>query len=313
MYNDADVTTVTLHAALDLSMRLPDIRLAEVQVCDESSLVSSGKGWNVSRALRDLGRASVALVAVGPDQATLFAREADKRLRLVLVDPGTITRINVTLQLDAGVTHVRNSSAPVQPAFADAVEAALGPLTQPGSKVVFSGSLPPGLQPDRLQVLWRRLMSRGHAVLVDTSGPALAAAVDTSVTLIKPNVAELQQLAGHELETPGDYAAACMTICTAGVRTVLLSMGAYGGMVTSVKDGTWHVAAPLGITIVNDVGAGDAFLAGYIAAGEGVGRADALRRAVAAGSASVEQQSPGSLTRATAEELFAGLTARRLG
>jgi 1-phosphofructokinase len=304
---------VTLHAALDLTLRLPDIRVDEAQSCDESSLVSSGKGWNVSRALRALGTPSHAIVAVAEEQSALFAQEADDTLRLILVDPGHMIRINVTLRLDSGVSHIRTRSSPVPPGFLASVEAAIRPVLAPGSTVAFSGSFPPGVEPVGAQIMWRRLLDSGHPVLVDSSGPGLAAAVATGVSLVKPNHLELQQLVNRRLESLEDFAAASGEICAMGVGTVLLSMGARGGMASSVAEGTWYVEAPREVDLVNDVGAGDAFLAGYIAAaGGGATSGDRLRHAVAAGSASLELAAPASLLADRAEGLCSALTAVRL-
>ena len=113
----------------------------------------------------------------------------------------------------------------------------------------------------------------GTWVALDTSGPALSDALSQPADLlphvIKPNGEELAELTGRTLETIGDVADAAAVLLERGVRTVLVSLGADGAVL--VQDGLrLHGLAPVA-RVVNTVGAGDAFLAGYLAASHDAG------------------------------------------
>ena len=64
--------------------------------------------------------------------------------------------------------------------------------------LVASGSLPDGVPDDFYARLARMARQRGAKIVLDTSGPALAAATAEGVDLIKPNLREMRELAGSE-------------------------------------------------------------------------------------------------------------------
>ena len=127
------------------------------------------------------------------------------------------------------------------------------------------GSLPPGVPDDYYARLCRRLVSAGIRVAVDTSGPALLAAVAAGPTVVKPNREELAEAVGAPLRSVGEAVEAAQVLRAKGARDVLVSLGSDGALLVSehgVVSGDAHVAEPR-----STVGAGDALLAGYLAAG----------------------------------------------
>ena len=64
--------------------------------------------------------------------------------------------------------------------------------------LVASGSLPDGVPEDFYAQVARIAKQRGARFVLDTSGPALAAAVAEGVDLIKPNLREMRELTGSE-------------------------------------------------------------------------------------------------------------------
>jgi 1-phosphofructokinase len=97
--------------------------------------------------------------------------------------------------------------------------------------------------------------------------------------LIKPNVHELAELTGRPLRMLGDVLEAAHTVRDKGVTTVVVSLGADGAILVD-PDGAWH-ASTAPVTVRSAVGAGDAMVAGLLAA-DGHGP-EALRRGVAFG------------------------------
>jgi len=127
----------------------------------------------------------------------------------------------------------------------------------------------------------------GAKIIVDTSGPALGAALEDGVTLIKPNQNELNDYTGRKLETDDDRVGACRDLIARGwAEAVALTLGHDGAMLVT-KEQAWR-AQPMNIKAVSAVGAGDSFLGGMVAAlSEGKAWPDAFRVAMAAGTAAV--------------------------
>jgi 1-phosphofructokinase len=136
--------------------------------------------------------------------------------------------------------------------------------------------------------LCTRLVSAGLRLAVDTSGPALAAAAKAGAALLKPNREELADVVGTTLTSLGDVVDAARRLRSWGAGAVLASLGADGAVLvddSGVVIGSSPVDHPR-----SAVGAGDALLAGFLAAGA-QGSA-ALAEALAWGAAAVSL--PGS-------------------
>jgi len=100
--------------------------------------------------------------------------------------------------------------------------------------------------------------------------------------VITPNETELRILLGRTPDDPADSLDLCRELLAAGVRTVVLTRGAQGALVVSGDD---VVSVPtFAVEAVDTTGAGDSFSATLaVSLAAGLGLADAVRRATAAG------------------------------
>jgi 1-phosphofructokinase len=154
--------------------------------------------------------------------------------------------------------------------------------------IVASGSLPPGAPDDFYARLVTEVHAAGRRIAVDTSGDPLAAAIGAGPDVCKPNDEELAAIVGRPLSTFGEVVAAAQELRADGARAIVVSLGADGALLID-DTGTYHASSPPLVPLSN-VGAGDATLSGFLAAG-GEGP-EALRTAVAWGAAAVRL--PGS-------------------
>ena len=156
--------------------------------------------------------------------------------------------------------------------------------------VVASGSLPGAVPDDFYARIARIAKQRGARMMLDTSGPALAAAVAEGVDLIKPNLREMRELAGSEPADARAWEAAARDIVHSGkVAVIALTMGHLGAVLVT-RDLVLR-APPLPVVPVSAVGAGDSFLGALIwRLSSGADLADAFRQAVAAGAAALLNQ-----------------------
>ena len=278
--------TVTLNPSLDRTVELPRLAVGEVLRATGGHLHPGGKGVNVARALLANGRRAVAVLpaggAVGAQLATLLS---DEGVESVVVPIAGQTRSNVTVaETDGTVTKINEPGPRLAQDELESVVGAAVDAAGPGSWVVLCGSLPAGAAPDTYALIVRRLRDRGVRVAVDTSGPALVEAVAAGPDLVKPNAEELAEAVGRELASRADVIAAARELRDAGAGQVLVSLGADGAVLVGdeVLVGTSVAAVPR-----STVGAGDAFLAGYLAAHDDGPRA-ALASALAWGAAAVQ-------------------------
>jgi len=153
--------------------------------------------------------------------------------------------------------------------------------------VVASGSLPNGVPDDFYARVARIAKQHGAKMVLDTSGPALSAAVAEGVYLVKPNLREMRELTNSEPSSADEWENAAKTIVRSGkVAVIALTMGHLGAVLVT-RDRTLR-APPLAITPVSAVGAGDSFLGALIhGLASGADLDDAFRLAAAAGAAAL--------------------------
>jgi 1-phosphofructokinase len=310
MPDEPAVITVTLNAAVDRVIEVDGLTLGAHQAGREVSRTAGGKGVNVSRTLAALGVPSIATGFLGRDNRADF--------RAFLADPLTTdefvvlpgrTRENVTLadSRTARETHVRDAGLAVDDAALAALTRKLSRLCAPGRTAVFSGSLPPGLGPVQFVALLDVCEAAGARVAADTSGPALRPLARKRLWLIKPNVAELAELAGRDLPALDDQADAARDLL-GRIDMVLLSRGAEGAALFAADLAVVARPAPAAGPPRNTVGCGDVLLGAFLACvTKGADRREALARAVAAAAASAASPVAAAFDPRLAEDLLAAV------
>jgi len=281
------IITVTLNPSLDRTIELDRLAQGQVQRVTAARLDPGGKGVNVARALLANGvptRAVVPVAGMEGDQLVGLLKQEGVDVDVVPVLGHT--RSNITIaEADGTVTKLNEPGAPL---CADDLEALAGKVldaASPGSWVVLCGSLPPGLRAEAYATLTYRFVAAGLRVVVDTSGPAFLAALAVGPELVKPNAEELAEAVGRPLRSRSAVVAAARELQDRGARTVLVSLGAAGAILVDedVVVGESPVDEPR-----STVGAGDAFLAGFLAAQYyGASSREAFAEALAWGAAAV--------------------------
>jgi 1-phosphofructokinase len=279
------IVTVTLNPSVDRTIGIDTLRRGEVLRATTSRVDPGGKGINVARALAVHGIKSRAVVAIGGAEGRQLADLLSAvGVDVVAVPIAGAIRSNVTVvEPDGTTTKLNEPGARLTPAeVAAVVDTAVAAATG-ADWLVASGSLPPGVPATVYADLVARMAGTGTRVAVDTSGTAFAASLPAGPRLVKPNDEELAECVGEPLPTLGDVVRACHALRARGAGEVLASLGAAGAILVDGNGVTYAHARP--VTPVSSVGAGDALLAGFLAAGgEGT---DALVEAVAWGAAAV--------------------------
>jgi 1-phosphofructokinase len=281
------IVTVTLNPSLDRTIEVDSLTRGAVIRTRSARLDPGGKGVNVSRALLANGVVSTAVVPVGgPDGDQLRRMLEAEGMRVCAVPVAGHTRSNVAIAEPGGlVTKLNEPGGPLSRGELDAVATVVATEADSASWVVGCGSLPPGVPETIYAELCEAFVPAGIRVAVDTSGPALLAAVAAGPDLIKPNREELAEAVGGPVDRLSDVIEAARALRARGARTVLVSLGADGAVLVD-DDGIVAGSAPVEAPN-STVGAGDALLAGFLSAG--AKGPEALREGLAWGAAAVGQ------------------------
>ncbi|CAO3361127.1 1-phosphofructokinase [Azospirillum palustre] len=264
------VVTVTLNPAIDQTITVEALKPGSVHRAKAVRHNAGGKGVNVASCLADWGTPVIATGLLGTGNAApfeaLFQAKgiADAFIRL----PGE-TRVNIKIA-DLAANDTTDINLPGLSADAGAVdrvrETVLG-LVEPGTPVLLAGSLPEGLPADAYAALTADLAAAGARVVLDSSGAPLAAALASTGALphcIKPNRHELEDWAGRPLPTTADLLDAARDLHRRGVSVVVVSLGADGALFVDGARALHGRLPP--VQALSTVGAGDAMVAGLIAA-----------------------------------------------
>ncbi|MGW6297039.1 1-phosphofructokinase [Streptomyces sp. NPDC055058] len=285
------ILTVTPNPSLDRTYEVPSLARGEVVRATGERVDPGGKGVNVSRAVAAAGQRTVAVLPLGGAPGALVAQLLDAQgIEVAPVPVEGPTRSNIALAEADGVLTKINAPGPeLTAAEQELLLRTVHRQSEGADWIACCGSLPRGLDPSWYAELVIRAHSAGVRIALDTSGPALLAALRGQPDVVKPNAEELAEAVGRPLATVGDAAKAAGELREMGARAVLASLGADGQLLVDA-DGTWFGTARVE-TVRSNVGAGDSSLAGFLIAG---GRGpEALASAVAHGAAAV--QTPGSV------------------
>jgi 1-phosphofructokinase family hexose kinase len=285
------IVTVTLNAAFARTITVPNFQRGQRHRASQGLSLAGGKGINVARALKRLdvpvvatglagGRTGMRIVEELTAEAILndFVRIADEsRTSTAVVDPtgGSYTEIN-------------EWGPQVEPEELAMLLDKVDYLARGADFVVFSGSLPRGVEDDFYAEAIRDLNRRQVRAVLDSEGQPLRLGAEAEPYLVSPNQREAEGLVGQELNDQEDFMMALDRIADLGARNVLITgeAGCFGLFREERRRVLFRAEAPR-IEPVSAVGSGDVLLAGFLAARVGEEPLEgALRRAVAAGAAS---------------------------
>ncbi len=297
------ITTVCLNPAIDQRSSVDSLRIGEVNRLHDTRSAIGGKGISVAIVLHRLQADVNCISCVGNADSQFFSQSMERegaRFQAILV-PGSVRRnVKITDVSSHTVTELNEQGAEVNVAALAKFMDALTEQAENSRYIALSGSLPPGCGEDTYQTVMRRIPGKRWAV--DSSGAALRFALREKPFLIKPNLAELEEIVGTKLTTINAIKAAAVKLCKAGVTYAAVSLGGQGALLT---DGTKTVFAPaVPVTIQNTVGAGDSMLAGLLFGLErGETVFESLKYGMAAGAACVQ----GGSVHAFSKEVFTSL------
>lgn len=308
-----NIYTLTLAPSLDSATLTPHIYPEGKLRCTTPVFEPGGGGINVARAITHLGgKATAIFPAGGATGEHLVALLADEQVATQSVESHDWTRQNLHVHVEASGEQYRfvmPGASLNADEFRRLEEKVLA--IESGSLLVISGSLPPGVELAKLTQLLAAAQDKGIRCIVDSSGDALAAALELgNIELVKPNQKELSALAGRELTQPDDVRKAAQEIVHAGkALRVVVSLGPQGALAVDAQQCVQVVPPPM--KSQSTVGAGDSMVGAMtLKLAEGAPLEDMVRYGVAAGSAATINQGTRLCARDDTQKIYAYLSQR---
>jgi len=229
----------------------------------------AGKALNISRALAWMHTPNIAAGLWGKADYAEMMREIKplrKYLNVRLTAVPGMTRRNVTVidTKNRREMHLRSPCSLASDSALKLLRADLKRIVKPDSLCVFSGSLPSEPYLASVLSLVSACQDRGAKIILDTSGEPLRALVASGgLYLWKPNVAELQEVAGKSIrDTPAALIKSGRTLLEQA-EMILISRGAKGAILVT-KTRAWQANSISRRRVHSTVGCGDTLLAGFL-------------------------------------------------
>ena len=286
------IVTVTVNAALDRTLTVPGFQIGYRHRSSDVLALAGGKGINVARALKLLDVPVVATGLVGGRTGTRIIEELTAEAILndfVRIADESRTSTAVVEPTSGTYTEINEWGPEVTAAELEMLTEKLHYLARGADFVVLAGSLPRKVPTSFYADAIRDLARRDVRVVLDTEGEALQAGVDAAPYLVSPNQAEAEQLVGQELEDDDDFLMALDVIAERGPPNVVITLenGCFALLKVGRRTRRLRAFAPH-VEPVSVVGSGDVLVAQLLAAiVDDQSADDAIRLAVAAGTASV--------------------------
>ena len=260
----AVILVVCLNPALDVTHDVAAVDWAGVNRPGAVHDRPGGKGLNVARTLRALGADVLVTGLAGGITGAGVAGGAARARGAGRVDPDRRARPGAPSPWSTAAAAPPRSTRPAPPSArpSSRVSCTIWEALAGAARWCCPGSLPPGLPADAYADADRGGRRGRGARGAGRHGEALRLGAAAGPAMVKPNLAELEALAGRPLPAGAgaDLAAvAGARASCAGPAAVVVSLGP-DGLLAVTGDGTWQARPPAAVA-GNPTGAGDAVVA----------------------------------------------------
>jgi len=313
----AVIVTVTLNAALDRTLTVPNFQRGQRHRASQGLMLAGGKGINIARALKLLGAPVVATGLVGGRTGLRIVEELTGEAILndfVRIDDESRTSTAVVDPTAPTYTEINEWGPAVRPEELEMLLEKLAYLAQGAEAVVFAGSLPRDVDDAFYEEAIRQVNRERIRTILDSEGQPLRLGVESEPYLVSPNQNEAEGLVGQEFNEDEDFILGLEAIAERGARNVLITQesGCFALLREDRASHRYRVRAP-SIEPVSAVGSGDVLLAAFLAAHlRGEQAEDALRAAVATGTASTLEVGAGRFNQREADRLASAVEVSEL-
>lgn len=261
------IITVTLNPALDRIVQLENFKPGKLNRTDYTTIKAGGKGINVARVVKNLGKDVIAMCLLGGYTGNWIKEILKKEeVPLDITDIKSPTRENIKIVDKKARRETEiNSTTCVSVEEYRNFKKSLIKLLPEAELLIMAGSVPSGIANN----IYRQLLSLAGEynvkTILDTSGVLLkeALAGEKLPFLIKPNIHELKELLDYNIDSMDDIIKATSMLLNRGLKNVVVSLGSEGALF--INSNKRLLIQPPEIEIGSTtVGAGDAMVGGLV-------------------------------------------------
>jgi 1-phosphofructokinase family hexose kinase len=306
------IVTLTVNPAIDRIVSVDRLAFEDRAYINSTRESAGGRGINSSYVIHSFGAETLAVLPSGGasgKRLETYLRAFGYRVAVVPI--ANEIRTNLTITDRQGLTVNLNEKGPeLAEIELERIERVVRRALAGASWLMICGSLPPGVPSSFYARLVDIARQKKVKTLLRAGGDALREGIEARPTVAAPNQPEAERLLGRMLLTRTHYFEAADRLRSMGPESVVISLGsrgAVGAFATGLLE-----ALPPRVDAVSPIGAGDALTAAYVwSMCRKSNTADALRWAVAAGTASARLPGMSFATLPQTREMYRQVEVRR--
>ncbi len=302
------ILTVCLSPSVDVTVELDSLNIGKVNVVKSKTFSFTGKAINVAIGVARLGAEVQATGFMYNENGAMFERALDREgVPFSFVwNSGRVRENYKCIDKKSMLTEINDIGEQVGADKLVELMQMIQSFSQRSDVTVISGGLPRGVDASYYREIFRAVDPKSLRI-ADTEGAKLFAALEAGIDLVKPNLEELEETLGRELNTQDEMLRACRELLDRGAKTVLLSLGKDGAIITDGSKN--YYCKSINVAVNSTVGAGDGMVAAAaVMMQQGASLPDILRAGVAAGTATVTTFGTISFIKKKYEEIFGSLS-----
>lgn len=307
------ILTVCPNPCIDYTLYVENFAACKLNRANRKVESLGGKAINVARAVRRLGYEAYCTGFMYKDGAKkYFEMLDDEGVPYIFAMCDGAVRINTKIISlpDMALTEINERGTPIEYQKQFELIESVRMLSKNATVAVLSGSVPPNVDSD-FYFKVAGALAKNCKLVLDCEGEMLLLALKYKPALLKPNLAELENIGGRRIKGLDAALDAADFLIEKGAQSVLVSMGREGAVIYDGKE-AYSGIAPV-VEAKSTVGAGDCMVAAAaVALSMGLCMEALLKSAIAAGTAAVLGEGTGQLTKDNYDKIFPLVETRKI-
>lgn len=257
------IITITLNPAIDKTVEIENFEAGTVNRSLSTRLDAGGKGINVSKVVLSLHGKSKAVGILGRANGNFIKEYLDSsgiENEFLFIDGETRTNLKIIDTIKRNNTDINEAGPRVSDRHIKQLKQMIFRDVDGASLLVFSGSVPRDVNKAIYSEWIAAAKKTGAKTILDADGELLKNGIEAGPFLIKPNIHELERLAGTKLENNQKIEEfARRLINNYDIEIIVVSLGEKGALFLNKEISI--LAKGIKVEVKSTVGAGDAMVA----------------------------------------------------
>ena len=274
----ARINSLLLNPTIDQIYEIENFEVGGTFKVKNSIIFPVGKAISFSLGIRELtnSQAIIKVIAfIGKDDLSLysdFLRSRNIDFEFIKIEGKTRSNKTINDPIQHTTTHIREKGFELKEKDIKIIIELFKKNIEAGDITVISGSIPPGVDNKIYYEMINTCKTKGALTVLDTNGPALVNGVKANPHIIKPNLFELSQILNEpnlneldfsdNIQTSKEIVKKAKVLLNKDLEVVLITLGDKGAICLTNETiiyGNVQIDE-----VVDTVGSGDSFLAGFI-------------------------------------------------